>query len=218
MSSLRVQTDPDRGRHLLDESLQKLPACYRTAWAAAGVTRLNSLFSRPSSPESTELDVLGISVDAVWNSALRSDFNRSWLDSLQISCMDLLAAHLSDNAVGDMGDVEHVISAMFYCLEAAKSGDSQEVLRACSHVRDAIDEACELRLYGNELRVGERHHLDGAYPLVDRERERQLRDLSELQLTAAQPSLNVIRRLRDRAFAEATSALVIDEVRVEAWS
>ncbi len=212
MPSMRVCADVDCDRGPSRQSIERLPVCYRTAWAAAGVTRLSALFGRLGSRYAAESDVLGICVDVIWDCALHSDFNRSWLDSLQIACMDLLVIHSDNLEGGGTSDVEHAISAIACCLEAAKSGDHEEALRACSHVRNALDEESELSMYGDELRIGERHQVEGAYPLVELERKRQLRDLLELRLTADRPSPNVIRRLRDRAFAEAAVAPEINGV------
>jgi hypothetical protein len=147
-----------------------------------------------------------IVVDAIWNCVLNQTFNDNWLDPLRSTCAGVLADRLLDYPPGTDGYIAAMVfSAAARCLDATKNGSSDDAQRVCHLILAAIEEAYDRKLYGSEWRIGERHHVKNAYALAELERERQLRDLKELQLTAGTPSLNVIRRLRDRAFDEAAA-------------
>jgi hypothetical protein len=103
---------------------------------------------------------------------------------------------------------------MLACLEVAISGDSEAALRVSRCVVRSLEEQAALAA----RRLLRQAQQQWPSPRARLERERQFRDLSELQHTAAAPSVNLVRRLRDRAAMEV--GLAPDETAfepVQAW-
>lgn len=181
--------------------LERLPRIYRVAFAAACVERHAPRLRMEVSLLLQGSEEFGIGLDLIWESALHEGIDPAWLASMLQPCADPYRRQ----AAG----AEDSISTMLACLEVAISGDGEAALRVSR---------CVVRSLEEQPAVAARRRLRQARqqwpsPRARLERERQFRDLSELQRTASAPSVNLVRRLRDRAAMEA--GLVADEAALE---
>ncbi len=176
---------PDSGaaQRYLRLHLEDLPRAYRIGFAAACVERHAPLLGGAAGVAS-EAEELGIGLDLVWDSLLRQAMDRDWLAGILQASAELFRRRACGTEPG--------LRAMLACLEAAQTGECEPVLR----VSENLVRALETRAFAA---TGARRQDPG----IRLERQRQHRDLCELRRTAAAPSPNLIRRLRDRAAMEA---------------
>ena len=174
--------------------LERLPRPYRVAFAAACVERHAPRLRNELSGIAGSGEEFGIALDLVWESAAHEGIDPAWLASMLLPCAETYRRQ----ATG----AEDSVSTLLACLEVAGGGECEPALRVSRCVVRALEEQA-----AREQQVQARHrgsvHAQWPSPLARLERERQFRDLTELQYTAATPSVNLVRRLRDRAAMEA---------------
>ena len=169
--------------------LESLPRSYRVAFAAACAERQAARMHAAMSAGDRE--ELGIGLDLVWESALHQSLDHRRLASLLRPCAELFR-HKTPGEAG-------AARALLACLEAAQTGACEPVVRVSRYAVHLLemqgsDQAQSRKAFERSPRSN---------PQVRLERERQYRDLGELRKTAAAPSVNLVRRLRDRAAMEA---------------
>jgi len=182
---------PDSGiaKRFVRARLESLPRSYRVAFAAACAERQVARMHTAASGGDRE--ELGIGLDLVWESALHQSLDRHWMASLLRPCAELFRHQIP----GEAGAAR----ALLACLEAAQTGACEPVVRVSRYAVHFL----ETQYFHQAEPRPAFERSPRSSPRVRLERERQYRDLGELRKTAAAPSVNLVRRLRDRAAMEA---------------
>ena len=192
-----VLASPDSGiaERFLRPQLESLPRNYRVAFAAACIERHAPRLRHALAAGASELEELGIGLDLAWESALCQGIDRDWLASLLRPCADLFQRQTPL--------MEEGARAMLACLEAARTGGSEPVVRVSRHIVFLAAHSVGAQLPQRARGTAAVEQTSPEITQARLERERQYRDLCELRKTAAAPSVNLVRRLRDRAAMEA---------------
>ncbi len=202
-SQIFILARPGAGvaERFLSLRLERLPRIYRVAFAAACVERHAPRLRMEVALLVQGSEEFGIGLDLIWESALHQGIDQAWLASMLQPCADPYRRQAAGG--------EDSISTMLGCLEVAISGDSEAALRVSRCVVRSLEEQATVAA----RQLSRQAQLQWPSPRARLERERQFRDLSELQHTASAPSVNLVRRLRDRAAMEA--GLAPDETAFE---
>ncbi len=139
-------------------------------------------------------------LDGLWDDLLRGDFSRSVAQDLD-KCMALIPQEESRAWCTEEPWAEDAAACIAYSLRARQTGDPQEVAWAARRVYEAVDDYV-LNATGQEFQLPAEEKRVLAHPVIQKELERQRRDLDEL-LTCNHTSRGLdVTRYRRRAVEE----------------
>ncbi|MCG3128344.1 MAG: hypothetical protein CHACPFDD_03228 [Phycisphaerae bacterium] len=185
----------------LKAQLETMPPGSRIAFAASCAQRLRQVYQSfvSQSAVNDRADVFDRGLACVWQNAIDSQ----GAELIDLTLSEVMALIPDEDAPGWTpltAYAANALSALAYSLRCVQSGDAQEAAWAARHVYEALDHFVASRDDGlvDGLRA-DADTLDD--PLIQRELERQARDIDELQACAAL-SRDVLDGLRGRSATE----------------
>jgi len=191
----------------LAQRLSALPPIHMAAFAACCAERIGPAYQRYSGGQKTGADSpLASCLNIVWAALATGMASAPSLEDEVERCLELMPPeemHSDENAAY----AEDAVAATGYAMRALISEEAAEAAWAARRVYEAVDQYVirKRRAEGKDPFV-EAEIL--AHPLCQRELQRQLRDLIDLERLSGMPlTLDALDSLRARARAESTSVL-----------
>lgn len=189
---------------VLVQRLGAIPKLRRVAFAAACAERLLPAYatyvSRSGWGDAARLRFM---LDELWSISERGANTASNLQSTIDDCMALIPGEDRGPWMHERAYAEDASSALAYALSCCQTGDSQEAAWAARRAYEAVDQfVVRQHNLGTEARRDEKRVL--SYPTIQRELERQDRDLERL-CGAVEDEADLIREIRERAKSDASN-------------
>jgi len=185
------------------KQLTHLPAVSRLVLALCCTTRQSGAyehFAERFAPE-TQSYVKGIIVQ-LWDMVVGDEFDKTDWEVVLEKVMELLPEE-QEQWEPFLVYAEHAISSLAYTIRCLLKSEAQEAVWAARRAYEAADQAA-IRDLGVQTGSADSEARILAHPIVQRELQRQERDLRLLQSTSSRQTLNA---LKISAFSESTLSL-----------
>ena len=186
-------------------NLERLPALYRVAFAAACAERLLPAYIRYSRNTGRgDSDGTAIILERLWRDLRGEEMNP---DELRANLAFVEAAvpdYLNTEWTVDMPAADDAARALLYALTCRLTGKAQDAAWSARIACDAVF-AYLIQQKVIDIRQRDPVRRGVSHPLYQAERARQNRDLNELLVASESERRSLVDRLRERAKSEAAA-------------